>query len=406
MLKGEPMKILFINHLPLVGSGSGVYVSNLAKSLKKAGHEICIIVPENETKNVELDEFKNFKLHPVYFKNEEEINGQLNFNFPCFTSHPRSTFNFYDMTKEQYAEYCSAFDKAIKEEINSFKPDVIHAGHIWIITAIACKYGIPVVVTSHGTDIIGIQKGDKYKKEAHVVIEKADKIIAVSKDNYDLIKYNFPNSNPVIVHAGYDPKIFNIQEYNKQEILEKYGISYKNQKIILYAGRLSYLKGVDILLRAAKIYERKENIITVIAGNGALRKELKKLAKELELKNVYFIGHKSQRTLKKLYNIADVFAMPSRQEAFGLVAIEALACGLPVVCSETGGMKDYITKKVGKLIKSDDEKDLAKSLLYVINNKQKYNKEELSGYVKENFAQEKTLNKLINIYNDAILNNK
>ena len=52
------MKILLINHLPLVGSGSGVYTTNLAKTLQKMGHEICIIMPENETKNVENEEFK------------------------------------------------------------------------------------------------------------------------------------------------------------------------------------------------------------------------------------------------------------------------------------------------------------------------------------------------------------
>lgn len=170
---------------------------------------------------------------------------------------------------------------------------------------------------------------------AEYVIKRANKIIAVSKENSGLIKKIFPQANPEVIQAGYDPKLFNIKEYDKQEILSKYGIEYNGQKIVLYAGRLSELKGVDILLRAAKIYEN-ENIITVLAGNGALRKQLKALAQELELKNVYFIGHKSQRTLKKIYNIADVFAMPSRMEAFGLVAVEALACGTPVVCTDTG----------------------------------------------------------------------
>lgn len=121
------MKILLINHLPLVGSGSGVYTTNLAKTLQKMGNEICIIMPENETKNVNSDEFKNIKIHPVYFKNEEEIPGQLNFNFPCFTSHPRSSLNYYDMTGEQLNEFYNAFDKAIKEEIEIFKPDIIHS---------------------------------------------------------------------------------------------------------------------------------------------------------------------------------------------------------------------------------------------------------------------------------------
>lgn len=395
------MKILLINHLPLVGSGSGVYTNNLAKSLNKMGHEICIIMPENETKNIDNIQFKNFKLHPVYFKNEEEIQGQLNFNFPCFTSHPRSSFNYYDMTEEQLDMFCEAFDKAIQEEIEEFKPDVIHAGHIWVITSIACKYEVPVIVTSHGTDIIGIQKGDRYRKQAEYVVERAKKIIAVSQDNDKLIKENFPNVKPEIIQAGYDPKVFNIQQYDKKEILSKYGIEYQEQKIVLFAGRLSYLKGVDILLNAAKIYE-KENIITVIAGNGALRKELKKLAKDLELKSVHFIGHRSQGTLKKLYNIADVFAMPSRMEAFGLVAIEALACGTPVVCSETGGMKDYITPKVGRLIKSEDFEELSKALIDVINNPEEYNRTELEKYVKENFSQEKLMNKLVQIYNEEI----
>jgi len=396
------MKILFINHLPLIGSGSGVYITTLAKSLKKAGHDICIIMPENETKNVQCDEFKNFKIHPIYFKNEEKIEGQLPFNYPCFTSHPRSSFNFYDMTDNQYKKYCKAFDNAIKEEISSFKPDIIHSGHIWILSAIACKYNIPVVVTSHGTDIIGLQKGIRFKKDADFVVEHAKKIIAVSKDNAKFIKNIFPKSKPIVINGGYDPKLFNIQEYNKQEILEKYSINYINQKIVLYAGRLSYLKGVDILLNAAKIYEQKDDIITIIAGNGALRKDLKQLAKKLELKNVFFIGHKSQRTLKKLYNIADVFTMPSRQEAFGLVAIEAMACGLPVICSKTGGMKDYINKKVGLLINGENEKELSKAILQIINNKHIYDREELSNYATSNFAQEKILSKLIDTYNKAI----
>lgn len=395
------MKILLINHLPLVGSGSGVYTTNLAKTLQKMGHEICIIMPENETKNIENEEFKKFKLHPVYFKNEEEIPGQLDFNFPCFTSHSRSSFNYYEMTDTQLTEFCNSFDAAITEEIETFKPDIIHSGHIWVISSIACKYNVPVVVTSHGTDVIGLQKGDRFKKMAEYVIKRAKKIIAVSNENCRLIKEIFPESNPEVIQAGYDPKVFNIQEYNKQEILSKYGIEYTNQKIVLYAGRLSGLKGVDILLNAAKIYEN-ENIITVIAGNGALRKELKKQAKDLELKNTYFIGHKSQRTLKKLYNIADVFAMPSRMEAFGLVAVEALACGTPVVCTEAGGMKEYITEKVGKIVKTEDYEGLAKALMEILKNENKYNREELSEYVKEKFAQEKSIAKLLGIYNEAI----
>lgn len=396
------MKILLINHLPLVGSGSGVYTANLAKYLTKLGHEVCIIIPENETKNVQKDEFKKFKLHPVYFKNEEEIQGQLEFNFPCFTSHSRSNYNFYDMTEKQYKEYYQAFDNAIKNEICEFKPDVIHAQHIWIISSIACRYNIPTVVTSHGTDIIGIEKGDRYRKQAEFVIEEAKKIIAVSNENKRLIIKNYPQAKPEIIYAGYDPKVFNVQEYNKEEILKKYNISYTGQKIILFAGRLTYLKGVDLLIKASKKYEQ-ENVITIIAGNGDLRKNLKELAKQLDVKNMYFVGHKSQNKLRELYNIADVFVMPSRMEAFGLVAIEAIACGTPVICSDSGGMKEYITSKVGKVIKSEDADALAKTIKTTLNNLDKYRRNELSNYAETNFSQEKSMNRLLEIYNEVAI---
>ena len=72
------------------------------------------------------------------------------------------------------------------------------------------------------------------------------------------------------------------------------------------------------------------------------------------------------------------------------------------MCSKTGGMKDYITKKVGLLISGENEKELSKALLQIINNKQEYNKEVLSNFAKDNFAQEKILSKLIDTYNKAI----
>lgn len=118
------MKILLINHFPLVGSGSGVYVENIAKSLKKKGYDVCIIIPENTTKIKKID---GVKIHPVFFKRDEKIEGQLDFNFPCMDPHPRSNFLFNNMTSVQIEKYENAFRKAIEEEIQEFRPDVIHS---------------------------------------------------------------------------------------------------------------------------------------------------------------------------------------------------------------------------------------------------------------------------------------
>lgn len=99
------MKILMINHFPLAGSGSGTYTRNLAVHLAELGHEVCVVLPEN---TADYEEVKGIRLHPVFFT--ADGNGEdsdvpedklgtsmeyaLPFNFPCFTSHPRSIMNF------------------------------------------------------------------------------------------------------------------------------------------------------------------------------------------------------------------------------------------------------------------------------------------------------------------------
>lgn len=140
------MRVLLINHFPLEGSGSGIYTINVAKSLINKNHEVCVIMPEIR-KNYKR--YNGIKLHPVYFYKEEKIDGQLPFNFPCFTTHPMSTNNFFSMSDEEIEMYKMAFSSAIEEEIRNFKPDIIHVQHIWILSSIAVNYNVPVVITAH-----------------------------------------------------------------------------------------------------------------------------------------------------------------------------------------------------------------------------------------------------------------
>ena len=100
------MKILMINHFPLEGSGSGTYTKNLAVSLTKKGHDVCIIMPES-TEEYHL--LEGVRLHPVFFTDDGIASGgnaakapvgALPFNFPCFTSHPRSVTTFADLSPE------------------------------------------------------------------------------------------------------------------------------------------------------------------------------------------------------------------------------------------------------------------------------------------------------------------
>lgn len=393
------MKILLINHFPLEGSGSGIYTLNIAKSLVNKGHEVCIIMPEI-TKNYK--KYSKIKLHPVYFYKEEKIKGQLPFNFPCFTTHPKSLNNFFDMTDDDINLYIEAFEKAIKEEIEIFKPDILHVQHIWILSYIAVKFDLPVVITAHGTDIIGHERSNRFHKYTYEAVKKCNQIISISDDNKKLILNNFPDAKDKIslIKNGYDEKVFYKTNYDKNTILKRFNINKCYDKIICFAGKMTKIKGIDILLKAAKIYEN-DNTLTLLAGDGELKDELKALSKELDLKNIYFLGNLDQDTLREIYNISDVSVVPSRFEAFGLVAVEALACGTPVIVSDVGGLPSIVNNKVGMITKKDDEKMLANFIIDVLNNKN-YDSFYIAKYAYDNYAKDSLINNLIEVYKKAL----
>lgn len=393
------MRILLVNHFPMQGSGSGVYVANIARSLEKRGHKTCIISPENTSI---FSDIGDIKLHPVFFKFEEEIENQQDFNFPCFDPHPRSSMLFCNMTEEQIEQYKNAFKQAIKQEIEQFKPDIIHSQHIWILSSIAADFGIPVVITSHGSDIMGYNDWKEFHSCAHSAMDKCKKIIAISKYNAEMIKNIFKeNSNKVVtILNGYDQNKFYKGIYNRKRVLRKLGINKEYKKVVCFSGRLAQNKGIDILLQAAKIYE-KEDTLTLIAGYGEEYSYLNNLAKELNLKNVVFLGHKDADSLRKIYNISDVCAVPSRQEAFGLVALESIACGTPVVASNQGGIPDFINEDVGILIEKENVEQLADAILKTINKEKKYNSNKIARYAKNNYKQDLLIDKLIGVYKAA-----
>ena len=151
------MRILIINHFPLEGSGSGVYTRNLAKELTEIGHKVKVIFPENQKISSEI-----FEMRPIMFKGTNNKDYEIDFNFPCFTSHPRSNITFYQLNKTQIREYIDTMVRVTREEAELFKPDIIHAQHLWITPYAAQKTGIPYVVTVHGTDLKGFKQDKRY----------------------------------------------------------------------------------------------------------------------------------------------------------------------------------------------------------------------------------------------------
>ena len=394
------MKVLFVNHFPLTGSGSGVYTANLAKGLIRKGNEVAIVFPENRA---EYEKYEKIKLYPVFFRNEENIPGvnQSEMNFPCFTTHPRSTFNFRDMTEKDREEYEDKFYNEICKVIEDFKPDVVHAQHIWTLAGISAKCcknkNIPLVITCHGTDIMGILDekkrgenwGTKWAKEA---VEYANTIVTISKDSNKLAEDIFPEAKEKTkwIRNGVDMSVFSIDDnINKKEVLKSIGIDKEYDKVVSFVGKLTDFKGVDVLLKAASIYEKDNyNVLTIIAGDGELKNQLKEQAKKLNLENVKFIGNQPQSKLKEIYNIANCSCVPSRREPFGLVAIEAMACGAPVIATNEGGLPDFVTSDVGILIDVEDEKALASSVTKVLKEEIKFDRNVISNKIESLYSQD------------------
>lgn len=392
------MKILLINHFPLKGSGSGTYIADIAKGLTRRGHEVCIIIPENTT---EIGRIENVKIHPVFFKRNEIIEQSLDFNFPCMDLHPRSSFLFDDMNDIQIKQYTDAFRKAIEEEIIEFKPDVIHSQHIWIISGLLKDYNIPYIITSHGAEFITYKKTNRFDNYGISAIEDCKKVIAITEDNKEEIikKFSLANQKIELIRNGYNTnEFFIVEDINKKEILKKLLIEKEYDKIVLFVGRISKLKGLDVLLKAAQTYEN-DNVLTLIVGDGEYKKELDILKEELGLKNIIFLGSKEHSELREIYNISDVFVLPSRKEALPLVAIEALACGTPAIVTNQSGMDKIITKEVGLIFEMDNEKMLAEKINAILNKEVIFEKNEIAKYAKENYSGEVFISKLIEIYN-------
>lgn len=378
--------ILMVTAFPTYGAGSGVQVTALANSYLKEGKNVTIITANNKT---DFDKIPGVKYHIVPFKSEEEnaevIPGQCDFNYLMFTTHTESTANFWDASLEQIREYEMAFRKAINEEVKKSKPDIIHGQHNWISTAIATETGVPVVTTIHGTDLMGFERSKeelkkvrsalksetdpekiKHLKEEeekyNLYIEYANraamnssKIIVISEAQEEKFKSLFPMaaSKVELIENGYDTSKFYVDETaTKEDVIgslvsqntdEDKEIDLDYDKLVTFVGKFADFKGIDVLLDAASKYEgelQEQGIkpLTLIVGSGQLEGDLKAQAKRLGLKNTHFVGRKNTDEVRRIQSLSDLSVIPSRNEPFGLVVIEGMACGHPVIGTNSGGI--------------------------------------------------------------------
>jgi glycosyltransferase involved in cell wall biosynthesis len=305
---------------------------------------------------------------------------------------------------------------SLKTFLESVKSnDLIHVhGHPYlsslIASKIAKKYSKPLVLTQHNTFIEYNNIWDTVEKLNDLaigkqVIKEVDKIIVVSNAtrNYVLSLGADPEKIEVL-HNGVDLNRFKPLTEVKGKMRKKLGIS-KDASVVLTVRRLVYKNGIDTLLESAEIAVKKNpKLFFVVVGKGPDFEEVKEKIVQLGMRrNFRLTGFVSDGDLPFYYNVADLFVLPSKSgEGLPLVALEAMACGLPIIATNVGGTSEVMSEDYGKLVPPNSPESLAEAILEFSRKDVSALKKDLRTMMEQRYSWDKNVEKLDEIYEELI----
>lgn len=291
--------------------------------------------------------------------------------------------------------------KYIERHIEIKKYNLIHAHWVYptgyIAMLLSKKYNIPYIITAHGSDIHTIPKENtKIAKCTLEILENANKVVFVSdRLKRDALDLGYSGNNAEVIYNGVELNDF--KELNKEEVKLDLGF---DGIVIGYIGRLEPTKGADRLPRIFnEINKLKEDIEFLIIGDGSLKENIIKELDELKIKYRYCKSMEHKK-LNKYMNSCDAIVVPSRNESFCCVALEAQACGTKVVASNVGGISEAIGK-FGFLVDSGEnfERRFAETVNYCLN--ENINIYDMKKRTHE-FSWERTVKEELNIYEEVL----
>jgi N-acetyl-alpha-D-glucosaminyl L-malate synthase BshA len=328
---------------PTVG-GSGVVATELGKMLAEKGHEIHFI-------SSSIPFRLNKMYHNIYY-HQVEVN-----QYSVF----------------QYPPYDIALASKMAEVANREKLDLLHVHYAipHAVCAILAKQmshrDIKIVTTLHGTDITVLGYDPSLTAAIKFGIEKSDVVTAVSESlvnqTYDLIN---PDKQIETVYNFIDERIYHKSDTGS--LKEEYGIG-KEEKVIIHVSNFRPVKRVrDVVKTFAKISERIPAKLLLV-GDGPEMTIVCKLVREFALEDrVLFLG--KQENLAELYSISDLMLLLSEKESFGLVALEAMACGVPCIGTNVGGVPEVISDGVnGFICELGDLADISGKAISLLNDR-------------------------------------
>lgn len=323
--------------------GSGVVATELGKELAMKGHKVHFIT---YTQPIRLDFFnENLFYHEVNIS-----------NYPLF----------------QYPPYESALAGKMVDVVRYEKLDLLHvhyaiphATSAFLAKQILKERGIniPVITTLHGTDITVVGKDNTYKPIVTFSINASDGVTSVSNDLRVETLDTFKVKNDIRVI----PNFIDLQRFHKlkKEHFKKI-ICPNDEKLIVHISNFRKVKRIDDIIHVfGKVREKMPSKLLLI-GDGPERQNMEKLCRSLSLcDDIRFIGKLD--AVEEVLSVADLFFMPSEKESFGLAALEAMACQVPVISSNTGGIPELMVQGVtGFMSEVGDREDMTKNALTVL----------------------------------------
>ena len=328
--------------------GSGVVASELALGLADRGHTIHIIsyaVP-----------FRLREFHPNVRFHEVEVN-----TYPLF----------------KYPPYTLGLATKIAQVASEESIDVVHAHYAvpHAVSAFLAKQILggttpKIVTTLHGTDITLVGADESFYRVTKFAIEVSDRVTVVSRYLKDRTIADFKLDKPIEV-------IYNFVDTSKGprgRPSDRTHWASKGQKIVVYASNFRPVKRVTDVVRIFDIVRRQVDAKLLLVGEGPEKIFARELVKELHLADhVHFLGE--QDYLESILAMSDLLLLPSEQESFGLVALEAMSCGVPVVGSRVGGLPEVVLHgETGYLLPVGEIREMAEVSVRLLASPEEHNR--------------------------------
>jgi teichuronic acid biosynthesis glycosyltransferase TuaC len=393
------MKVLVISHMypSTFRAVEGIFVHQQVKELQKKGCDIRVISP------VPLTPFPIKYLTgkwSAYSKVPPTTTWDgIKVYYPRFLQFPKSLF-FASSGKRMYL----GIRKLVAELYRDFKFDIIHA-HVALPSGFASmmvkkEYRKPLVVTIHGQDLqVTIYRNDACRKALAEVFQGADRIATVSTKLQRVAEANFGFAEKLaVIPNGISPDEIASE---KTKLVSRYAGS----RVILSVSNLIKSKGIDLNIKAiSQLAQKHPDLKYVVIGIGPEMSSLKRLARDLNLENrVDFLGELPHEKAMDYMAVADIFSLPSWQEGFGVVYLEAMAHSKPIIACQGEGIEDVIeNNQTGLMVGPKDVPNLAKAIEFLLDNPQRAREigQKAKMLVLENYTCERNARKYIKIYEE------